>query len=295
MTDLMTRRTLVVRSVAATAALALPPAAMAETADPLVATIREVEARLGARVGASVFEVGSGRRWSHRAEERFPIASTFKAFACAALLARVDGGQKRLGDEVAIRSSDLVTYSPVVEKHVGGAMTLGDLCAAATALSDNAAGNLILDNIGGPAGLTAFMRGIGDEATRLDRRETELNEAAPGDPRDTTTPAAAADSLRKLLLGDVLSPKSRRQLQDWLVANQVGGPLLRASLPQGWRIADRTGAGGRGTRNVLAAIWPPGREPVCAAIYLTGTEASMDARNAAIAEIGRTLVGVLRA
>ncbi|WP_406857698.1 class A beta-lactamase [Alsobacter sp. KACC 23698] len=246
-----------------------------------------------ARVGVMVSEVGTDRRWAYRQDERFPMASTFKAFACAALLARVDAGERRLDDRVAVRSSDLVSYAPVTEKHVGGTMSLAEICAAATGVSDNTAANLILDAIGGPAGLTAFMRKIGDADTRLDRRETELNEGTPGDLRDTTTPAAAAESFRKLVLGDVLSAGSRRQLQEWLVANQVAGPLLRASLPQGWRIADRSGAGGHGTRNVLAVLWPPRGLPIVSAIYLSETDASMDARNAAIAEIGRAMIRVV--
>ena len=134
------------------------------------------------------------------------------------------------------------------------------------------------------------MRSVGDGETRLDRREPDLNEAAPGDPRDTTTPAAAAESLRKLVLGTALSQPSRRRLTEWLVGNTVGGPLLRASLPDGWRIADRTGAGGFGSRSVVAVVWPPDRAPLVAAVYLTGTAASMTDRNRAIAEIGELIV-----
>ncbi len=125
--------------------------------------------------------------------------------------------------------------------------------------------------------------------TRLDRQEPELNEATPGDPRDTTTPAAMATSLRRLILGDDLSTSSRSQLTAWLVADEVGGPLLRAGLPKNWCIGDRTGAGGHGSRGVIAVIWPPGRAPIVAAIYVTDTGATMDQRNQAIAELGTAL------
>ncbi|MGI4796225.1 MAG: serine hydrolase, partial [Janthinobacterium lividum] len=157
-------------------------------------------------------------------------------------------------------------------------------------LSDNVAGNKVLDSIGGPTGLTEYMRSIGDTVTRLDRREPELNEATPGDRRDTTTPAAIAKSLRRLVLGDALSTLSRQQLTAWLLADEVGGPLLRASLPKEWRIADRTGAGGHGSRGIVAVIWPPGQAPIVAAIFLTCTDATMDQRNGSIAELGAALV-----
>jgi beta-lactamase class A len=257
----------------------------------LSGTLAAIESRLGARVGINVLDTHTAKQWSHRADEHFPLTSTFKAFACAGLLARVDAGQDTLARLVRFEKSDLVTYSPVTEKRVGGAgMSIGELCQATMATSDNSAGNMVLDSLGGPSGFTAFMRRIGDTQTRLDRRETELNEAAPGDPRDSTTPSAAAKSLQGIALGDTLTPESRQQLLDWLLANQVGGPLLRASLPMGWRIGDRTGAGGNGSRSIIAVIWPPERKPAIVALYLTGTKASMDERNAAIAEIGGALV-----
>ncbi len=257
----------------------------------LAAKAVELERRLGARLGVAIVDTGSGETASHRSDERFPLNSTFKAFACAGLLARVDAGEESPERTVEFAQKDLVTYSPVTEKRVGGAgMTLAELCEAATATSDNTAANLVLHAIGGPQALTAFMRSVGDGETRLDRREPDLNEAAPGDPRDTTTPAAAAESLRKLVLGTALSQPSRRRLTEWLVGNTVGGPLLRASLPDGWRIADRTGAGGFGSRSVVAVVWPPDRAPLVAAVYLTGTAASMTDRNRAIAEIGELIV-----
>jgi beta-lactamase class A len=262
--------------------------------DPLSRKLVEMESRLGARIGAAILDTGTGRQWLYRSDERFPLNSTFKAFACAGLLARVDAGKEDLGRAIVFKQSDLVTYSPITEKRVGGkGMTLFELCHAAMTLSDNTAANLVLDSLGGPEGFTAFAGSIGDTETRLDRRETELNEAKPGDPRDTTTPAAAARSLHDLVLGDILSQSSRQQLKAWLVGNEVGGPLLRASLPQGWQIGDRTGAGGYGSRSIIAVIWPPERKPVIAAIYLTGAQATMDERNATIAEIGNALVRTL--
>ncbi|UUP16335.1 class A beta-lactamase [Nitratireductor thuwali] len=271
-----------------------PARAQSGADDALSRKFVEIEARLGARLGAAVLDTETGTRWSHRADERFPLNSTFKAFACAAVLARVDRGEEELNRRMVFHKSDLVTYSPVTELRAAGeGMTVGELCQAATAMSDNTAANLVLDSIGGPQGFTRFMRSIGDEATRLDRWEPALNEAIPGDPRDTTSPNAIMESLRKLVLGTALSPGSRGQLESWLAGNQVGGPLLRAGLPESWGIADRTGAGGHGSRGIVAVIRPPGRQPVVAAIYITRTRAPMDARNAAIAEIGSTLATLI--
>ncbi len=271
-----------------------PMAGAAEKDDALAAKLAEIEARLGGRLGAAIVDTETGREWRHRADERFPMASTFKAFACAAVLARVDAGKEDLNRSVHFHKNELVTYSPITENHADGkGMTLFELCDAATSMSDNTAANLVLDSLGGPAGLTKFMRSIEDKVTRLDRKEPELNEATPGDPRDTTTPNAIVTSLRKLVLEDALSTTSREQLTGWLIANKVGGPLLRAGLPESWKIADRTGAGAHGSRGIVAVIWPPARKPVIAAIYVTETKRSMDERNAAFAEIGRALAATL--
>lgn len=269
------------------------PAAAAE--NPVADAARQAEKRLGARVGLAVLDTGSGERWSYRARERFPMASTFKVLACGALLARSDAGGEDRNRRVPIARSDLVTYSPVAKGWVGQEVTLDALCAATLRTSDNTAANKVLEALGGPASVTAFLRSIGDPVTRLDRWETELNEAAPGDERDTTTPAAMVNALQALLLGDALSPSAQQALTAWLVDNEVGGPLLRAGIPADWRIGDRTGAGGHGTRGVVAIIWPPERAPLIAAVYITQTEASMAHRNEAIASIGRALADLVRA
>ncbi len=269
------------------------PLAWAED-DELSRALEDTEARLGARLGASILDTETGNLWQHRNGERFPLNSTFKTLASAAVLARVDAGEEDLERRITFAESDLVDWSPVTEKHVGDeGMTLGELCQAALQWSDNSAANLVLDAIGGPQGLTEYMRTLGDDVTRLDRWETELNEGTPGDPRDTSTPEAMCQSLQKILLGDALSAESRQQLEDWMLGDKVADDLLRAAIPQDWRIADKTGAGGYGSRNIIAVIWPPQRQPVIAAIYLTETEASMEESNAAIADIGRALVQVI--
>ncbi|MEP9379877.1 class A beta-lactamase [Aquabacter sp. CN5-332] len=266
---------------AASGPLALP-------ADRLAA----IEARTGGRLGVAVIDTANDARAGYRADERFPMCSTFKVLASAAVLSRVDAGKETLDRRIRYDKADLVTYSPATEKHVSDGMTLAELCAAAITLSDNTAGNLLLANIGGPEGLTAYARLIGDPVSRLDRIETALNEAAPGDPHDTTTPAAMAANLRRLVLGDALSAASRKQLTDWLLANTTGDTRLRAGLP-GWRVGDKTGTGENGTYNDVGIAWPTGRPPVIIAVYLTTAKAPLADSNAAIAEVARVVAGTL--
>ncbi|MGH8062189.1 MAG: class A beta-lactamase [Pseudoxanthomonas sp.] len=256
--------------------------------------LQALERRHGGRLGVSILDTASGKRTGHRADERFPMCSTFKFLAAAQVLARVDRGEEELQRRIVYASKDLVAYSPMTGKHVGmPGMTLAELCHAAITLSDNTAGNLLLDSFGGPAGLTAFARTLGDTVTRLDRRETELNEAIPGDPRDTTTPAAMLDDMSRLLLGDVLSPASRKQLGDWLLANTTGGSRLRAGLPGDWRVGDKTGTGGNGASNDIAIAWPQGRAPLLVTAYYAESTVPQEARNAVLAEVGSIAAGLV--
>ncbi|WP_370636927.1 class A beta-lactamase [Afifella sp. IM 167] len=288
-----TRRSVTALIAASLAGLCLPGFghAAADEADAFSRKLAEVETRLGARLGAFIHDLESDRKWMRRAEERFAMCSTFKFLACGAVLASVDAGEEDLARQIAFTDEDLVTYSPVTEAHADGAgMTLGALCEAAMTRSDNTAANLILQSLGGPAAVTAFARSIGDTTTRLDRFETALNEASPGDPRDTTSPQAIAHDLQVLLARESLSEASRKQLRDWMLANKTGDAKLRAGVPSDWQVGDKTGGGGHGTTNDIAILWPStDRKPIVAAIYLTETVASLDDRNAGIAEIGKAL------
>ena len=257
-------------------------------ADDAESALRELERRNGGRLGVALLDTASGRRTAYRGDERFPMCSTFKFLAAALMLARVDRGEDKLDRRIVFAESDLVPYSPATKMHVGAdGMTVDAICAAAVTLSDNTAGNLMLASFGGPAGLTAFARGLGDTVTRLDRIETELNEGMPGDPRDTTSPLAMLGTMQKLVAGDVLSAASRERLIGWLVANKTGDKRLRAGMPASWRIGDKTGTGGNGSANDIAVAWPPGRAPVFVTAYYTGSKISDDARSAVIAEASR--------
>jgi len=263
--------------------------------DTILETVRTIESRLGGRVGISVHDTGSDQRWVYRSDERFPISSTFKPFACAAILSRIENGSERLHRVIDITEEDLVTYSPVTETRVNTVgMTIAELCEATITLSDNTAGNLILESLGGPKAFTDYMRSIGDDTTRLDRWETDLNEGTPGDRRDTTTPSAATTSLSHLLLGPTLSNSSREQLTTWMENDKVADALLRSALPEGWRIADKTGAGGHGARSIIAIIWPTAEKPIVISIYMAESEANFAERNEAIAEIGAAIVAAVR-
>jgi beta-lactamase class A len=244
----------------------------------------------GGRLGVTLLDTGTGRRVGHRMDERFPMCSTFKVLASGAVLQGIDAGKENLSRRIYFSETDLVAHSPETQKHVGPhGMTVAELCKAAITLSDNTAGNLLLASIGGPQGLTAFVRGLGDDMTRLDRAETALNEALPDDPRDTTTPNAMASDLRALVLDGMLSAESRAQLADWLAANTTGGKRLRAGLPAAWRVGDKTGSGERGTANDVAVIRPPDRAPFILTAYLTGAAAPADRQNAVIAAVGRAV------
>lgn len=251
---------------------------------------QQIEEELKARVGIAVLDVGSKENWGYNSDDRFPMNSTFKVFACAALLAYDEAGSVVTHQKVRIKESELLSYSPVTQAWVGQEITLGELCSATMRTSDNTAANKILEALGGPDAITAFLRSIGDEVTRLDRWEPDLNEAIPTDIRDTTTPAASVSTLYQLLIGDALSGTSKQQLMSWLISNEVGEPLLRSAIPDNWLIGDRTGAGGYGSRGVIGIIIPPERAPIIVSVYITETQASMERRNKAIAEIGRALI-----
>jgi beta-lactamase class A len=252
-----------------------------------------LERRTGGRLGVFVLDTATGRRMTHRANERFPMCSTFKLLLTGAVLARVDARNEDLHRGVAYGDADMVANSPVTKAHLKvPLMSVGDLCAAAIEYSDNTAANLLLHSVLGPAGVTKFARSLGDTITRLDRNEPTLNTAIPGDPRDTTTPAAMARDLMSLQLGTRLSLRMRAQLKTWVLACKTDDTRLRAGLPATWRIGAKTGSGDHSTANEIAIIWPPGRaaaKPIIAAVYFTGSNANQDEQDATLAAVARLI------
>lgn len=258
-------------------------------ANAIIKKIEEQERQLDARIGVSIYDVTENELWSYNGNATFPLMSTFKTLACAKLLADVEKGSQSFDTSTVITTSSLINWSPITEKHVGEKFSLKQACSAAMIMSDNTATNIVLTGIKGPKALTQFMRSIGDEVTRLDRIEPDLNEALDGDKRDTTTPNAIVKSLHTLLFGDVLSQASKSQLRQWMIDNKVTGSLLRSVLPESWSIADRSGAGGYGSRGITAVVWSDNRTPLIISIYLTQTDASFAHRNKAIADIGKEI------
>lgn len=290
---MLTRRTFGLRTLGLAVACTLPrQGAAAEQGKPsqrLQEEFARIELATSGRLGVAALDMETGLRASRRGDERFPMCSTFKAMLSAAVLHRVDRGESSLDQRMQVEAKDILAYAPVAKQHVGSAMTLAELCDAAVTLSDNTAANLLLREIGGPAGLTSFFRTIGDNVSRLDRWEVELNEAMPGDPRDTTSPVAMLKDLQRVMLGDVLQAASRQRLVDWMVANKTGDARLRAGVPRDWRVGDKTGTGERGTYNDIGVFWPPGRKPIVVTVYLTGASAPMEKCNEVIANVARAV------
>jgi beta-lactamase class A len=269
-------------------------AASAASGENAAARIAAIETRIGGRIGVAAVDTSNDKHLDYRAEERFPMCSTFKFLAAAAVLKRVDEKKERLERFVPYNAKDILEYAPVTKEHLNeGGMTLGALCEAAIEQSDNTAGNLLLNAIGGPAGLTNFVRALGDRVTRLDRIEPDLNSAIPGDERDTTTPAAISSDMQRLLLGDALSEASRRKLDDWLQRNETGDSMIRAGVPKTWSVGDKTGRGANGATNDIAIMRPPGRAPILLAIYSVGSTATANDRAAAIAEVTKVVAEFL--
>jgi beta-lactamase class A len=284
---MLSRRTLMVGSLLALPALPSPLAMAGDPEGALRRGLADLELRYGGRLGVAVLDTAAGQPVAQRGDELFPLCSTFKFLATTFVLARVDRGEDRLGRRITYSKTDLVPYSPITGKHVADGLTLGEICAAAVTLSDNTAGNLMLDSFGGPAGLTVYLRSLGDKVTRLDRREPDLNEAAPGDPRDTTTPLAMLEILRQTALGTALSAATRAQLTAWLIGCRTGDKRLRAGVPKTWRVGDKTGTGGHNATNDVALLWPPDRAPLIVTAYYVDARGSDAERSAVLAEVGR--------
>lgn len=259
----MTNRRQFILSVATFTALP----SLAQTASPESA-LAALEEGLDGQLGVYAIDTGSGKEIAHRADEAFPMCSTFKAVLAAALLEHSVTNPPLLQKRLQYDKSALLNHSPITEKRLDDGMTVDELCFAAVAHSDNAAANLLLKEIGGPEKLTAYLRSLGDKHTRLDRWEPELNSALPGDLRDTTTPRAMATTLRKLALGSALPAAQQTRLQEWLIANTTGDTRIRAGVPRGWKVGDKTGTGAYGVTNDIGILWPPRRAPIVVTIYL---------------------------
>lgn len=268
---------------------ALPPA-QARLASDIIAIERDT----GGRLGAVLIDEAGTVILSHRVNERFAMCSAFKLALAGAALKAVDSGELRADNILHFKKADLLYHSPVMTERVkgeDGRTTLIDVARAATEASDNLAANLLLRQLGGPVGLTRRLRAMGDRVTRLDRYELELNQNLPGDPRDSSTPAAMVASVRSLLFGPLLSPLSRDQLRVWTRDSKTGLQRVRAGLPSSWPTGDKTGTcsnerGPHPQYNDIGWFIAPSGKHFAFAVMLDHPKVSRDSSEAAMAKIG---------
>lgn len=283
----LTRRGLIGGAALLLPVFQLPRIAFA-AADDIDVRLAALEKKTGGRLGVSVLDTGTNIGFDYRETEQFPMLSTFKTLAAACVLARIDQNEDALERRIQFSKADLVTYSPATEKFADGeGMTLSAICEAAVTLSDNTAGNLLLAQVGGPKGLTAWLRSIGDTQTRLDRIEPDLNESLKDDPRDTTTPAAMRETITTLIAGDALSVQSREHLLGWLVSNKTGDARLRAGLPKNGVIGEKTGTTDKGGACDVGLFKPERRSPIFISAYVAEAKVPVKELNPVFAEIGR--------
>lgn len=290
------RRELLAGAIAALAGCATPapeakPARSPKppAPDPFVA----IESPLGGRLGVAAIDLQSGAEIGHRESERFAMCSTFKWVLVAAILAEVDSGKLTLAREVTFGESDLLEHAPTTRANLAaGRLSVEALAQANIVNSDNTAANLLLPLVGGPEGLTAFVRKHGDTVTRFDRNEPTLNTNLPDDSRDTTTPQAMARLVKAILApgSAALTSESRERLLGWLVASETGRARLRAGLPPDWVVGDKTGTGERSAVNDIAIATPPGRAPILIAAFFSDSETPLVKLNDGHAAVARAIV-----
>ncbi|WP_387465029.1 class A beta-lactamase, partial [Photorhabdus sp. RM323S] len=219
--------------------------------------LAELENSTKGRLGVTLINTANGQEIQYRGNERFPFCSTFKLILVATVLHKSMSQSKLLAKHINYHESDLLSYAPIAHKNLNQGMSITQLCAATLQYSDNTAANLLIKELGGVEAVNHFTQSLGDPAFRLDRWEPDLNSAIPDDPRDTTTPAAMAASVKKIVLGETLAAPQREQLTVWLKGNTTGNASIRAGAPVGWVVGDKTGSGDYGTNNDVAVLWPP--------------------------------------
>ncbi|EOU3147407.1 class A beta-lactamase BlaA [Yersinia enterocolitica] len=242
------------------------------------------------RLGIAMINTGNGTKILYRGARRFPFCSTFKFMLAAAVLGQSQSQPNLLNKHINYHESDLLSYAPITRKNLAHGMTVSELCAATIQYSDNTAANLLLKELGGLAAVNQFARSIGDQMFRLDRWEPDLNTALPNDPRDTTTPAAMAASINKLVLSDALHPAQRNQLTAWLKGNTTGDATIRAGAPTDWIVGDKTGSGDYGTTNDIAVLWPTKGAPIVLVVYFTQREKDAKPRRDVLASATKIIL-----
>ncbi|CNL64176.1 class A beta-lactamase BlaA [Yersinia proxima] len=252
--------------------------------------LAELEQSANGRLGIAMINTANGSKILYRGAQRFPFCSTFKFMLVAAVLGQSQSQPNLLNKHINYHESDLLSYAPITRKNLAHGMTVSELCAATIQYSDNTAANLLIKQLGGLAAVNQFARSIGDQMFRLDRWEPDLNTALPNDPRDTTTPAAMAASMNKLVLGDALLPAQRSQLATWLKGNTTGDATIRAGAPADWMVGDKTGSGDYGTTNDIAVLWPTKSAPIVLVVYFTQREKNAKSRHDVLASATKIIL-----
>ncbi|MEB9907266.1 class A beta-lactamase [Bacillus anthracis] len=252
----------------------------------------KLEKEFDAKLGIYALDTDTNQTVTYQSDERFAYASTHKALAVGVLLQKKS--IEDLNQRILYTREDLVNYNPITEKYVDTGMTLKELADASLRYSDNTAQNLILKQLGGPSEFKKSLIEIGDTVTNPERFEPELNEVRPGETHDTSTPKALATSLQAFALGDVLSTEKRNLLIDWMKRNTTGDNLIRAGVPGGWEVADKTGSGSYGTRNDIAIIWPPNKKPIVLTILSNHDKEDAKYDDKLIAEATKIVLDTLK-
>ncbi|MGQ8826810.1 class A beta-lactamase BlaIII [Bacillus sp. NA_146.1] len=253
----------------------------------------KLEKEYNAKLGIYALDTGTNQTVAYHANDRFAFASTSKSLAAGALLRQ--NSIEALDERITYKREDLSNYNPITEKHLDTGMTLKELADASVRYSDSTAHNLILKKLGGPSAFEKILREIGDTVTNSERFEPELNEVNPEETHDTSTPEAIAKTLQSFTLGTVLPSEKRELLVDWMKRNTTGDKLIRAGVPKGWEVADKTGAGSYGTRNDIAIIWPPNKKPIVLAILSNHDKEDAEYDDKLIAEATKIVLDTLKA
>ena len=279
------------------AGLALPLASLSipawARANPLNQQLYDLEKSANGRLGVALIDIDSGRRFQYRGNERFAFCSTFKVMLAAAVLHKSQSQPGLKEKRIQYGEADLLAYAPITRTNLGKGMSVNELCAAAMQYSDNTAANLLIREIGGVKAVNQFARYLGDRKFRLDRIEPALNSATPDDPRDTTTPAAMAESLRKIVFSPALGGWDREQMFVWLRGNTTGNATIRAGVPANWLVGDKTGSGDYGATNDIGFIRPSTGGMLVLTLYFVQHEQKAEARRDVLAAATKLVVGSL--
>ncbi|HDX9614295.1 TPA: class A beta-lactamase [Bacillus toyonensis] len=253
----------------------------------------KLEKEYDAKLGIYALDTGTNQTIAYHSDDRFAFASTSKSLAVGAILRK--NSLEALDQRITYTHEDLSNYNPITEKHVDTGMTLKELADASVRYSDSTAHNLILKQLGGPSEFEKTLREMGDTVTTSERFEPELNEVHPGETHDTSTPEAIAKTLQSFTLGTALPIEKRELLVDWMKRNTTGDKLIRAGVPKGWEVADKTGAGSYGTRNDIAIIWPPNKKPIVLAILSNHDKEDAKYDDKLIADATKVVLNTLKA